>query len=333
MAGEHLHLCGALSHGQQPLRVLDRARQSSTARKSSDAVLVVQAGKEPTADEADIYRYGDNGTASLAVFANSPDGKTKSKDARYEYAHAGNTRADATTGLGKNRLPDHVQRPFSRTIEDRDTTHAPSEYRYDTPHIALWPSRDPIGERGGLNLYAFVGNNGVNWIDILGLRPFDTAREAFDAAASAAQKATQADVNMQAPVFKRPGGAFLIGPEKNLKREFCGLVCKKCGEDGKWKWDYTDPHAGKNWFKEEAPGIAVPQPSCEPNEATCKDGWERVGTYHSQPGEATPSRADWEAALWDGLRFRTGVFVPSLGIILPEPFSIGGPDGNFHWNW
>ena len=199
--------------------------------------------------------------------------------------------------------------------------------------IPFWPSRDPIGERGGLNLYAFVGTNGVNWIDILGLRPFDTAREAFDAAASAAQKATQADVNMQAPVFKRPGGAFLIGPEKNLKREFCGLVCKKCGEDGKWKWDYTDPHAGKNWFKEEAPGIAVPQPSCEPNEATCKDGWERVGTYHSQPGEATPSRADWEAALWDGLRFRTGVFVPSLGMILPEPFSIGGPDGNFHWNW
>jgi len=32
----------------------------------------------------------------------------------------------------------------------------------------VWPSRDPIGERGGLNLYGFVGNNGINTWDILG---------------------------------------------------------------------------------------------------------------------------------------------------------------------
>ena len=36
--------------------------------------------------------------------------------------------------------------------------------------LALWPSRDPIGERGGLNLYGFVGNNGVNSIDLFGMR-------------------------------------------------------------------------------------------------------------------------------------------------------------------
>ncbi|MBK1832236.1 DUF2235 domain-containing protein [Verrucomicrobiaceae bacterium R5-34] len=32
-----------------------------------------------------------------------------------------------------------------------------------------WPSRDPIEEDGGYNLYAFVGNDGVNWADLLGL--------------------------------------------------------------------------------------------------------------------------------------------------------------------
>ena len=32
-----------------------------------------------------------------------------------------------------------------------------------------WPSRDPIGEIGGLNLYGFVGNDGVNQVDPLGL--------------------------------------------------------------------------------------------------------------------------------------------------------------------
>jgi uncharacterized protein RhaS with RHS repeats len=32
-----------------------------------------------------------------------------------------------------------------------------------------WLNQDPIGERGGLNLYGFVGNNPVNWIDPFGL--------------------------------------------------------------------------------------------------------------------------------------------------------------------
>jgi len=41
-------------------------------------------------------------------------------------------------------------------------------YRYYDPNTGRWPSRDPIGERGGVNLYGFVGNDGVGNIDILG---------------------------------------------------------------------------------------------------------------------------------------------------------------------
>jgi hypothetical protein len=37
------------------------------------------------------------------------------------------------------------------------------------PGVPYWPSRDSIGEEGGLNLYDFVGNDGVNGIDLLGL--------------------------------------------------------------------------------------------------------------------------------------------------------------------
>jgi hypothetical protein len=39
---------------------------------------------------------------------------------------------------------------------------------YD-PNIGRWLSRDPIGERGGVNVYGFVGNNGLNNRDYLGL--------------------------------------------------------------------------------------------------------------------------------------------------------------------
>jgi RHS repeat-associated protein len=42
-------------------------------------------------------------------------------------------------------------------------------YRYYDPLTDRWPSRDPIGEEGGINLYAFVENDSANRIDILGL--------------------------------------------------------------------------------------------------------------------------------------------------------------------
>jgi len=43
-------------------------------------------------------------------------------------------------------------------------------FRYYDPVTGRWPSRDPIGERGGLNLYGFVENDGINRIDYLGLK-------------------------------------------------------------------------------------------------------------------------------------------------------------------
>jgi hypothetical protein len=36
--------------------------------------------------------------------------------------------------------------------------------------IPYWPSRDPIAERGGINLYGFVGNHSIHCVDYLGLR-------------------------------------------------------------------------------------------------------------------------------------------------------------------
>ncbi len=35
--------------------------------------------------------------------------------------------------------------------------------------IPCWPSRDPIGEKGGMNLYGFLGNDGEDRADKLGL--------------------------------------------------------------------------------------------------------------------------------------------------------------------
>jgi len=41
-------------------------------------------------------------------------------------------------------------------------------YRYLDPLTGRWLSRDPIGEDGGVNLYGFVGNDGISGFDYLG---------------------------------------------------------------------------------------------------------------------------------------------------------------------
>jgi RHS repeat-associated protein len=43
------------------------------------------------------------------------------------------------------------------------------KYRHYDPQLGRWPSRDPIEEDGGVNLYAFVGNDPVSRWDRFGL--------------------------------------------------------------------------------------------------------------------------------------------------------------------
>jgi RHS repeat-associated protein len=45
-------------------------------------------------------------------------------------------------------------------------------YRAYDPELGRWLSEDPIQERGGLNLYGFVGNGPVMVVDLLGLDTF-----------------------------------------------------------------------------------------------------------------------------------------------------------------
>jgi RHS repeat-associated protein len=53
-------------------------------------------------------------------------------------------------------------------------------YRYYHPQTGRWINRDPIEERGGLNLYGFVGNDGVTKVDHLGLFRKLTANQIND---------------------------------------------------------------------------------------------------------------------------------------------------------
>lgn len=42
-------------------------------------------------------------------------------------------------------------------------------YRYYSPQLGRWTCKDPIEQQGGINIYAYAGNNSVNLVDYLGL--------------------------------------------------------------------------------------------------------------------------------------------------------------------
>ena len=45
-------------------------------------------------------------------------------------------------------------------------------FRFYDPNLQRWLTKDPIGLRGGRNVFAFVGNNPINRIDPLGLNSY-----------------------------------------------------------------------------------------------------------------------------------------------------------------
>lgn len=83
--------------------------------------------------------------------------------AAFAYDAFGNTISEAVSpGL-------HLPHRFSTKYLDRETGMSYYGYRFYSPELGRWPSRDPIEERGGLNLYGFIGNDPVNRWDKLGL--------------------------------------------------------------------------------------------------------------------------------------------------------------------
>ena len=80
-----------------------------------------------------------------------------------------------TTSQRKTRVGFFLRRPSGRTPVARTQVArlAPgcTALGYETVSgRPQWLSRDPIGENGGINLYAYVGNNPVNATDPLGLQ-------------------------------------------------------------------------------------------------------------------------------------------------------------------
>jgi RHS repeat-associated protein len=59
---------------------------------------------------------------------------------------------------------------FHGEFLDSPTGYYNYGYRFYNTATGRWPSRDPIDEEGGVNLYGFVGNDSLNGLDLLGMK-------------------------------------------------------------------------------------------------------------------------------------------------------------------
>ncbi|MFH1498788.1 MAG: RHS repeat-associated core domain-containing protein [Verrucomicrobiota bacterium] len=103
------------------------------------------------------YTYDANGNVSEVL--NSSGGIA----AHYEYDAFGNTVASSGTYASTNLYR------FSTKPLDSVSELYYYGFRYYNPSTGRWPSRDPIQELGGFNLYGMVENDPVNFFDISGL--------------------------------------------------------------------------------------------------------------------------------------------------------------------
>ena len=91
-----------------------------------------------------------------------------STSARYRYSPFGEL--IASEDLDNSGWNDRNIHRFSTKPEVTGTGLLYYGYRYYDPQTGRWPSRDPIEEEGGVNMYGFVVNDGVNRWDYLGLK-------------------------------------------------------------------------------------------------------------------------------------------------------------------
>jgi len=107
-----------------------------------------------------IVAYDSNGNVVALLSATSG-----TDTARYEYGPFGEP--IRLTGPAANLNPFR----FSTKRTDSTTDLVLYEYRAYSPALGRWLSRDPIGEKGGLNLHEFVKNRPIILVDPKGQSP------------------------------------------------------------------------------------------------------------------------------------------------------------------
>jgi len=133
-------------------------------------LLAITEGNETPSSERSTRNkeQGTNGETRFALYdANGNIGQLIDERgktvAAYTYDPFGNVTEMAGTEASGNPWR------FSTKPVEEGTGWLYYGYRWLDTVTGRWVGRDPIGERGGINLYGFVENRGLQWIDPVGL--------------------------------------------------------------------------------------------------------------------------------------------------------------------
>ncbi len=111
----------------------------------------------PSPAQSAFMHYDSNGNIVLLTDAQA------NESARYAYDAFGKTLTATGPAAKTNRYR------FSTKPVEEESGLVYYGYRYYDPVTGRWPSRDPIEEMGGLNLYKIAGNSLSNFYDLIGL--------------------------------------------------------------------------------------------------------------------------------------------------------------------
>jgi RHS repeat-associated protein len=105
---------------------------------------------------------GFDGNGNVAVLVSASGGTVS---ANYEYDPFGRVLRSSGALVAMNPFR------FSTKYTDGESGFNYYGYRYYNAETGRWPNRDPLGRKGGNNIYAFVNNYTPGSIDMLGLKP------------------------------------------------------------------------------------------------------------------------------------------------------------------
>lgn len=121
---------------------------------------------------------------------------------------------------------------FSTKWRDAESDLLYYGHRYYNPSTQRWLNRDLIEEAGGINLYGFVGNDGVNYTDLLGMQVW-------------ARLTINEDKHYQVDMFFR---YKICVCDKDNNRDLAIL-----DEDSVAKWSERVENSIKSFWKEQEP--------------------------------------------------------------------------------
>jgi RHS repeat-associated protein len=149
--------------------------------------------------------YDANGNLHALI-----DRSTGTVTAAYEYSPFGETLRATGAYAAANPFR------FSTKYTDTETQFLYYGYRYYNPSLGRWLGRDPLGEKGGVHLYAFCRNNGINAYDRLGMIPL-RMDDIWD------EDMPDADfVAQYQPTWQKVGGSAWYDPVTGIQRNYKG---------------------------------------------------------------------------------------------------------------